>query len=292
MAEDRETKQDTTYDVNRLSGDFWLRLDNAAKIYPAIQTEEMTAVFRLSAVLNERIRINPLLEAIARLENRFPYYKMKPRQGFFWYYLQYYHERITVIPDTGIPCRAFASDELFFRILVKGNKVSVEFSHILTDGAGGFEFLRSLLMTYFEACGVHFTAEASFMRPDEKISEEEFEDAFGKNFQMDLPAPVRIRKSFHLTYPLKSTPRFGVMSFLVDIEGLMSQAKHFQVSLTVYLVGVYLFSLQNIYNRMATRRQHRRRKIFRIHLIIPITLPMKWSFRFTGSSARRWQARI
>ena len=68
---------------------FWMRLDNAAKIYPAVQNEELTAVFRLSCVFKDRIRARPLLQAIHRIEDRFPYYKVKPKKGFFWYYLEH-----------------------------------------------------------------------------------------------------------------------------------------------------------------------------------------------------------
>ena len=60
-----------------------MRLDNAAKIYPAVQNEEFTAVFRLSCVLKDRIKAAPLIETIRRLEHRFPYYKVKPKTGFF-----------------------------------------------------------------------------------------------------------------------------------------------------------------------------------------------------------------
>lgn len=34
--------------LQETSKDFWLRLDNAAKIYPAIQSRELTTIFRLS----------------------------------------------------------------------------------------------------------------------------------------------------------------------------------------------------------------------------------------------------
>ena len=250
--------------------DFWLRLDNAAKIYPAIQTGEMTAVFRLSAVLKERVRIGALLGAVARLEGRFPYFKMKPRKGFFWYYLQYYDERTTVVPDEGIPCRAFGKNELLFRVLVRENKVSVEFSHMLTDGSGGFEFLRSLVMTYLELRGQLTPGKIPFMRPAEKISPEEYEDAFGKNFQMNLPAPVKIPKSFHLPFHLKVTPRFGVMSFLVPVQDIITRSRHVNVSLTVYLVGVYLLALQQIHNNLPGLRKRRSRKILRIQ--VPVNL--------------------
>ncbi|HET9486080.1 MAG TPA: hypothetical protein VFO54_01525 [Chryseosolibacter sp.] len=250
--------------------DFWLRLDNAAKIYPAIQTEEMTAVFRLSAVLKERIKIQPFLHAVAMLEPRFPYYKMKPRKGFFWYYLQHYDDKITVIPDAGMPCRGFQKDELFFRILVKGNKVSVEFSHILTDGSGGFEFLKSLLLTYFQVCGLRVADKTSFLRPDETVSPQEFEDAFGRHFQMNLPAPIKIPKSFHLPFALRTAPRFSVLSFGLSIPEIMAKAKQFKVSLTVYLVGVYLYALQNIYNQLGPIKQRHSRKIFRVQ--VPVNL--------------------
>lgn len=255
---------------NQPSHDFWLRLDNAAKIYPAVQTEEMTAVFRLSAVLKERIRIKPLLKAIALLEPRFPYYKMKLRKGFFWYYLQYYNENITVKPDVETPCRSFTKNELTFRVLVKGNTISVEFSHILTDGSGAFEFLKSLLITYLDECCLITPGDFNFLKPQEKPLAEEFEDAFSKYFQLRLPAPLKHPRSFHLPFKLKTTPRFSALSIMVPISAIMANAKQHNVTLTVYLVGVYLYALQNIYNTLSPLKKRRCRKIFRIQ--VPINL--------------------
>ena len=253
-----------------VSDDFWLRLDNAAKIYPAVLTDELTAVFRLSAVLKEPLKITPFLKAVHLLEHRFPYYKVLPKKGFFWYYLEYYDERTTVRPDFEIPSRRFEKNELLFRILVKGHKVSVEFSHILTDGAGAFEFLKSLLMTYFRECGIAVAADVAFMKFDEKPSEGEFEDSFSTYFQKHLPSLVKIPKSFHLPFGLKMSPRFSVLSFLVHIDEISALAKKHKVSLTVYLVGVYLYALQNIFNKMTALKKHRSRKILRIQ--VPINL--------------------
>jgi len=106
---------------------FWMPLDNAAKIYPAVQNEELTAVFRISCVLRERIKIRPLLKAIRRIEDRFPYYKVKPKKGFFWYYLEFYNEPIPLQQDLGTPCRSFEKDGLIFRVLAKNERLSVEF---------------------------------------------------------------------------------------------------------------------------------------------------------------------
>jgi len=256
--------------LDPVNADFWLRLDNAAKIYPAIESDEMTAVFRLSAVLKTPVKIGPFLKAIDLLEQRFPYYKMKPRRGFFWHYLQLSGDKITVVPDQGIPCRSFKRNELIFRVLVRGNKVSVEFSHILCDASGGFEFLRSLLAVYFIECNLITPANPAYLQPATQPSSEEFEDSFAKYFQTDLPAPQKIPKSFHLPFPLKAKPRFSIILFQLPIAEIMRRSKEFKVSLTVYLVGVYLLSLQNIHNCMTPQKRHRVRKIFRIQ--VPVNL--------------------
>ncbi len=84
---------------NRYGDNFWLRLDNAAKIYPAIRDNELTSVFRIAATLKHPVRIKPFIEAIAALERRFPYYKVRLKAGFFWYYLEESDLPIHIEPD-------------------------------------------------------------------------------------------------------------------------------------------------------------------------------------------------
>lgn len=251
--------------------DFWLRLDNAAKIYPAVQSAELTAVFRLSAILKKNVSIGPFLRAVNLLANRFPYYKMKLQKGFFWYYLQYTDKPMKVQPDRGIPCRSFERHDMLFRILVRGRRVSIEFSHVLADGAGAFEFLKSLLITYFETSGISVdTSGITFHRPGEKPSPKEYEDAFSKYVQIDLPAPLKIPRSFHLPLELRPMPRFGVMSFLLSIREVSAAAKKYKVTITVYLVAVYLFALQRLYKSLSGSGKRARRRIFRIQ--VPVNL--------------------
>jgi NRPS condensation-like uncharacterized protein len=249
---------------------FWMRLDNAAKIYPAVQSEELTSIFRLSCVLKERIKIKPLLQAIHKIEDRFPYYKVKPEKGFFWYYLEFQDEPIPLRPDLGIPCRAFTKNDLIFRILVKDNRLSVEFSHILTDGGGGFEFLKTLLFTYFESCCITIKDTIPFLNPDDTPLEEEFEDAFSKHFQEKIPSPKKKSKSFHVPFNLNDPPRFNVLVAKIPLTDIARISKASKVSVTEYLVSVYLYALQAIYNRLSNFKKRRQRKIFRIQ--VPVNL--------------------
>src|SRR6056297_3995845 len=136
---------------------FWYPLDNAAKIYPAIQTDELTNVYRLAVVLKERVKIAHLINIIPKVEERFPYYKVTLKKGFFWYYLEQTNTPIQLLVDKSIPCRTFnqkRNEQLLFRILVIKNRISIEFSHILTDGGGSFRFFQYLLLQYFQQDGM------------------------------------------------------------------------------------------------------------------------------------------
>lgn len=248
----------------------WMRLDNAAKIYPAVQDEELTSVFRISCVLKHRVKIKPLLAAIHRLENRFPYFKVKPKKGFFWYYLEFHDEPIALKADSGIPCRGFKKDDLVFRILAKDNCLSVEFSHIITDGGGGLEFLKTLVLAYFQECCIVNTSEIPSLKPEEAAADEEFEDGFSRYFQKNIPSPKKKPKAFHLPFDLQGPPRFKVLVAKVSLPQISQKAKGYQVTITEYLVAVYLHTLQGIYNRLSKFKKRRARKIFRVQ--VPVNL--------------------
>ncbi|HET6766527.1 MAG TPA: hypothetical protein VFH08_03975 [Chitinophagaceae bacterium] len=250
--------------------DFWMRLDNAAKIYPAIKDRELTSVFRISADLKERIKAKQLLDAVHALEERFPYYKVTLKAGFFWYYLQPEDLPITVIPDHEFPCRAFAKHELMFRMLAKEKRISVEFSHILTDGTGAFEFLRSLVLVYLEKCGLKISSSIAFHHPAEIPAKEEYEDAYNRYFKKIDARPPKVAKAFHVPFPLNRTPRFYVLTAIIPIDSIIKKAKEYEVSLTEYLIAVYLYSLQLIYEQQSPFRKRTANKVLRVE--VPVNL--------------------
>jgi NRPS condensation-like uncharacterized protein len=252
------------------TNNFWLRLDNASKIYPAIKDRELTSVFRVSVELKERIKAKQFLEAVREIEERFPYYKVKLKAGFFWYYLEPHELPISVTPDQETPCRSFDKDELMFRVLAKNSTISVEFSHILTDGTGALEFLKTLLMVYFEKCSLQMPSNLQFMRPDQDPEKEEFEDAYKRYFKKINSRPLKIPKAFHVPFQLNTSPRFSVLTVVIPIVDIIKKAKEYEVTLTEYLTAVYLYSLQNIYNQLSNFKKRTSNKIIRIE--VPVNL--------------------
>jgi NRPS condensation-like uncharacterized protein len=249
---------------------FWLPLDNAAKIFPAIISNEFTAVFRISVVLKDRIKIHNLLKAVNALEDRFPYFKMELKKGFFWYYLKYVDRNLQVKVEGQVPCRKFPENSFLFRILAVKNRLSVEFSHILTDGYGAFEFLKSLLVIYFRECNIEIPANFNFHRPGANIPEEEFEDSYNRYFKENIPSMLKLSRAFHLPYSLKAFPRFSVLNAIMSVDEIKRKAVEKGVNITVYLTSVYLFVLQEIFENLKIINPYRKSKQLRIQ--VPINL--------------------
>jgi len=81
---------------------------------------------------------------------RFPYFNVSLGSGIFWHFLEFIDQPPRIQAEEKIPCTAFAlerKNEPLYRVIVRANRISVEFIHILTDGRGGMDYLKSLLYT-------------------------------------------------------------------------------------------------------------------------------------------------
>lgn len=230
------------------SSQLWFPLDNAAKIFPAIVTHNNTTVFRISAVLRNPVKISSLLKVVSRLEDRFPYYRVRLKRGLFWFYLEHAPLKFPVLKDEGTPCRRFSNKGLLMRILVAENRLSVEFSHIVTDGGGAFEFFKSLLILYSQECGKNFPADCTYMKPGEEISEDEFEDSYNRYFREHLPRIIKRPKAYHIPWGINPDSAFNVNFFMIPINEIKDISAAKGVSITDFMVSAYLYVLQEIFN--------------------------------------------
>jgi NRPS condensation-like uncharacterized protein len=256
----------------------WLKLDNAAKLFPAIMSGELTAVFRITAQLKEPVRYSAIKEAVEITASRFPYFSVSLGSGMFWYYLEYNNMLPRIQTEEEIPCTAFAAkrkDEPLYRILVKGNRISVEFIHILTDGGGAFEYLKSLLYTYFILTGNTISTSEGIMLPDSQIADDETEDGYKRFFRKQTPPlPRKQSKAWHLPFKLNDKPRLKIMVAEIALDQLLKVVKKLDVSVTEYVVSVYLFSLQKLYLEEKERGKKQKRGVLRIE--VPINLRKKF----------------
>ena len=251
----------------------WLKLDNAAKLFPAIMSGELTSVFRITVFLKKPIKFSAIKEAVEISSRRFPYFSVSLGSGLFWYYLEYNHQIPRILTEEKIPCTAFATkrkNEPLYRILVKENRISVEFIHILTDGGGAFEYLKSLLYTYFKLNGNNIPSDEEIILPESPISEEEIEDGYKRFFRRKMPPPGKLTKAWHLPFHLDGKPRLKIIRSQITLDKLLEVARSYGVSVTEYMVSVYLFTLQMIYLEEIEKVKKQKRGVLRIE--VPVNL--------------------
>ncbi len=235
-------------------------------------SDDLTSVFRITVSLKEPVKYSAIREAVAITSRRFPYFSVSLGSGIFWHFLEFNDRLPRIQAEEEIPCTAFAvrrKDELLYRVILKGKRISVEFIHILADGGGALEYLKSLLYTYLSLAGKPVSSPGDIILPDTPVSEEEYEDGYNKYFKK-LPPPSGIVKAMHLPYKLNDRPKLRVIRAEVSVEDILEVSRKYKVSVTEYFVSVYFFSLQHIFVSGLENRKKRVRKVLRIE--VPVNM--------------------
>jgi hypothetical protein len=235
-----------------------MRLDNAAKIYPAARRRSWSAIFRLSATLYEIIDPRVLQDALNATLKRFPSLAVRLRRGFFWYYLEEIQSAPAVMQDEPYPCKRMTRDEIrrcAFRVLYYKDRIAVEFFHALTDGSGGMVFLKTLLAEYFSLKHqAQIPSVEGVLDRNGEPNPGELEDSYFAH-----EGEIRQSRREEKSYRLKGTPepdRFlHLTSGTINLSDILPVAKNFSVSLTVLLVSAMIAAIIDIQNRNVPHRR-------------------------------------
>ena len=131
----------------------WLKLDNAATIYPSTLSRNYAAMFRVSMTLKDKINEEILKQALNNVIDRFPTFKYKLKQGLFWCYFKQIEVPPLIEKDFNNPMlriRFKNHRDYLFRVRYYENRIAVEFFHALTDGTGAIKFLSTLVGEYIK----------------------------------------------------------------------------------------------------------------------------------------------
>lgn len=252
----------------------WYILDNAATIMPAVSNRVNTSLFRVSATLDAPVHLPSLEEALSRTVGRFPYFAVELHRGFFWYYLEPHAAPIHVVADAESPSQDFNVNRkgtCLFRVRAQGHRIACEFSHTLTDGTGGFRFLKNLLVEY---CRLRGAEPASFdpdvyelsARPDP----EEYEDAYNRFFSGEYPHPEAGKRAFQISSPRLEPFNYRVMTGIVPVKPALELAKRYGVSLTELITAVFIDAFQAMYFDLPPKERRRRQPFAAIE--VPVNM--------------------
>ncbi len=249
----------------------WLRLDNAAKIYPAARRPSWSNVFRLSATLTEAVDTAVLQQALDVTVRRFPSIAVRLRKGAFWYYLQQLDCAPQLRQDCSYPLTRMSVRETrrcALRVLTHQNRIAVEFFHSLTDGTGAMVFLKSLLAEYLQQkYGLHIPAEEGVLGRLEEPSDAELEDSFQK-----YAGKLSVGRQESAAWRMSGTPESGgflhVTCFKLPVDRALAKAREKGVSLTTFLGAVMMLALQNCQAEQVPNPNRRKP----IKLLLPVNL--------------------
>jgi hypothetical protein len=148
-------------------------------------------------------------------------------------------------------------------ILVFNRKISLEFSHILTDGTGALLFLKALVAEYLFIQGIKPKDWRDIMRPGQSLNPEELEDAYKRYYKKDVPRPQKKESAFHIPGKLLEKGRYNIITGVIPLKPLLEKTKAYKVSLTEFISALYIFSLQEYTHNLPGR------KMKKLLLIIP-----------------------
>lgn len=137
----------------RLQGAGWRRLDNTGKLFAMVAGEELSNVFRVSAVLDTQIEPERLQRALMRTLPEFEVFRVRLRRGFFWYYFETNRREPEAEEESPWLCRFIdphGNRMYLFRVSWFGMRINFEVFHALTDGMGAMNFLKRLVENYLE----------------------------------------------------------------------------------------------------------------------------------------------
>ncbi len=261
----------------------WLRLDNAAKIYPAARSRSWSNLFRVSCTLNEDVDREVLQRALEVTVKRFPSVAVRIRRGLFWYYLEEVTKAPEIKDEYAYPLDRMPFDDIrkcAFRTIVHKNRIAVEFFHAVTDGNGGVVFLKTLVAEYLrQKYNVTIPSEYGILDVEEETTDAELEDSYLKNYGIvsyDRGEP----DAYRLDGTVEKDGFLNVISGELDVKEVLARARSYGVSLTTFLTSVMIDCVIKLQNKRVPNR--RRQKP------VKILLPVNLRTIFGSSSLRNF----
>ena len=246
----------------------WLRLDNAAKIYPAARRRNWSNVFRLSVTLTEPVDKRILQSALDVTVRRFPSLSAKLRKGLFWYYLQ----ELPKAPELSeeyfsplMPMEKEAVRKSAFRVIAYDCRIAVEVFHCLTDGNGALVFLKTLTAEYLEQkYGAAIPCTHGILDRAEAPTAEELEDSFLK-----YAGPIAADRKERTAWHLEGTPdKQHLLCLTLDTAALLEKAHAYGVTATAFLCAALMDALQRLQREQVPDRGKRKP----LKVLIPVNL--------------------
>lgn len=251
----------------------WYKLDNSARIYPILISDRYTYVFRVSAILTEKVDSDKLYQAIIESKTRFPSFFVKLKRGFFWYYFEENIHNPVLEKETNYACEKIdehLNRKYQFRFLYYNKRISLEINHVLTDGGGALMFLNAILYRYLELMGKELVPDERVILLDSPIDPREEEDGYTVNFSGGKLNPPKLPKAYFKKRKLFTKFGSGVINSFIASDDLIALANKSSASITQYIVALLTYSTIKTGNKRLLKK-------YPVNVCVPVNLRGKYN---------------
>lgn len=250
----------------------WYRLDNAAKIYPAISSSRRGSMFSLIAKMTEDVDKDLLNEAVNIILSRFPTVDVKLTRGVFWYYLEKNSKPFYVTEVNPFFLRFIEDEEnndYLFRVNYQNKNIYLTMFHCLSDGTGAMEIFKAILFEYLILKGYNVKSEECVTTIDSPFTNDEAIDNFLSEYNKNAHSNKKEANSFKTDGTNFDYDGMGIITGKVKIDELKKLCEKYGVTVTVLLSALYLHSIYQVFIR------NKKVKNKLIKLLVPVNM-RKW----------------
>ncbi len=239
----------------------WYKLDNAAKIIPSSAKGADTRVFRICCELKEDVEPEILQRAHDEVADEFPMLRCVLKKGFFWYYLEESDFSLRVEEDHLPACAPIyypGRVNLLYRVTYYGRRINLEMFHVLSDGTGGFVFLKRLISRYLEL--KHGISIDEHEEEKSSVSEKQ-DDAFEQYFsrqkltdQLKQLGKISVGRAHQIRGDIDENLLPHLLEGAVPAKKIVALAKENETTVGVYTTALYI---QAVLDSMSRREKMR-----------------------------------
>ena len=235
--------------MDSMKNEKWYPLETSAQIYPAIISPRQPSVFRLSCTFDEEIDPEILQTALNVAVKRYPSFAMTLKRGAFWFYFEELETTPELHPETGYPCQIVDPEQeggFLFRVTWFRNRVNLEIFHVIADGTGGLEFLKTLVYYYLLLSGKDVRPGENVLTLRTKPTPEEQENSFLRYYDPKIPSDRSDSAALHYRGTPLPSGHSRALHLRAEAAQLLQLSHETGVTLTEYLTTVLLRSFFTI----------------------------------------------
>ena len=249
----------------------WIKLDNAATIYPSTLSRKYAAMFRMTVTLKEKVDKDILNIALNNVIKRFPSFSYKLKQGLFWCYFKHIEGTPNIEEDVNNPMLRIDFKEnngFMFRIRYFDKRIAIDYFHALTDGTGAITFLLTLTGEYLRLKNnINITYTDKILNPNDRVNELEYSDSF-KKYAGDMGILDKEETAYHVKGTLLDKNIINIITGTIPIKNIKKECEKHNCSVTQFLASIMILSLQEIQEKDNINRKKKKP----IKISIPVNL--------------------